>query len=59
MNNDSSFVIFGFIMGALVVVLLWFAISPDYKIPAIEAGCGQFNPQTGKFEWLHIRNKNE
>ena len=59
MNNENPFVIFGFIMGALTVALLWFAVSPNYKTPAIEAGCGQFNPQTGKFEWLHIGDKNE
>jgi hypothetical protein len=45
-----------FLFGMAVAFLICASLSwdeVDYKTPAIEAGCAQYNPQTGEFEWLN------
>jgi hypothetical protein len=42
----------GVAVAALVAAVLIASINTDWKRDAIKHGAGQFNPQSGAFEWL-------
>lgn len=54
--------IIGLIIGILLIFLLFasgyvtgqHSNEEEYQKLAIENGCGQYNSQSGKFEWLKV-----